>query len=352
MAHLALRNISHRYGDMLAVDDVSLSLEGGHVLCLLGPSGGGKTTLLRIVAGLERQTAGEVLRYGELIADSTSLFVPPEKRNMGLMFQDYALFPHLNVFDNVAFGLRGSAAGEKRERVMTMLSHVGMTNFADAYPHRLSGGEQQRVALARALAPEPEIMLMDEPFSGLDRRLRNDIRDETLKMLKSAGVTTLLVTHDPEEAMRMGDCIALLHQGKLMQLGSPEVLFRTPATEEVAGFFSDFNTLNTIVKDSCVETPLGILNIKNFSDGTNLTLMVRQSALRLVSTDKVLTSHYDIEVEVVHTRFLGDYTLADVRIDDIVWQISLSRSSEIKAGERVRLALDPDEILMFEQEMA
>ena len=200
---LEIRNIAKSFGGRRVVDDVSLNVQPGQVTCLLGPSGCGKSTTLRIIAGVEMQDTGTIHVDGQLVCDTVTR-IPPEGRSIGLMFQDFALFPHLSVADNVGFGLTGGAR-KNGARIGELLERVGMSRFLNAFPHELSGGEQQRVALARALAPRPKIMLMDEPFSGLDDRLRDDIRDETLAVLKEEGAGVLLVTHEPEEAMRMAD---------------------------------------------------------------------------------------------------------------------------------------------------
>jgi iron(III) transport system ATP-binding protein len=216
---LEIRNLVRRFGGMAVVDDVSLTVMPGQVTCLLGPSGCGKSTTLRMIAGVEMQDSGEIWVDGQLICD-TVFRVPPERRAIGLMFQDFALFPHLSVAENVAFGLTGPRDA-RRARVEELLNRVGLMRFIDAYPHSLSGGEQQRVALSRALAPRPRIMLMDEPFSGLDNRLRDDIRDQTLEILKQEDAAVLLVTHEPDEAMRMADEIALMRRGRIVQRGEP-----------------------------------------------------------------------------------------------------------------------------------
>ena len=199
--------------EKVIVSKVTLSLNAGQVTCLLGPSGCGKSTTLRLIAGLEQLDSGEILIDG-VKASGPTTHIAPEKRTIGMMFQDFALFPHLSVGENVAYAMKGSRA-EQRERVRQLLNRVTLQHFIDEYPHVLSGGEQQRIALIRALAARPKIMLMDEPFSGLDNRLRDGIRDETLAILKDEGTAVLLVTHEPEEAMRMADEIALMRNGEI-----------------------------------------------------------------------------------------------------------------------------------------
>ena len=237
---LEIKNIAKSFGGRQVVDDLSLSVMPGQVTCLLGPSGCGKSTTLRIIAGVEMQDSGTIHVDGQLVCDTVSR-VPPEGRSIGLMFQDFALFPHLSVGQNVAFGLKGDRnAGA---RVQELLQKVGMTQHIDDYPHQLSGGEQQRVALARALAPRPRMMLMDEPFSGLDDRLRDGIRDETLEVLKDEGTAVLLVTHEPGEAMRMADEIALMRHGDIVQRGAPYNIYNAPKDKQAAAFFSDIKLI-------------------------------------------------------------------------------------------------------------
>ncbi len=280
MNTLALEHVSHAFGALLAVDDVSLTLAPGEVVCLVGPSGCGKTTVLRLAAGLERLQTGRVL-MGDRAVAGEGRDLAPEARGVGLVFQDFALFPHLSVFHNVAFGLSRKNPAERRARVMETLEQVGMTGYVEAYPHTLSGGQQQRVALARALAPKPKVMLLDEPFSGLDVALRNKIRDDTLHVLKESGASTLLVTHDPEEAMFMADRIAIMRDGALIQVGPPSALYCQPADAFVAGFFGEINRLRGTVESGRVATPFGCLDAPGLSDGSPVEVLIRPEALRL-----------------------------------------------------------------------
>lgn len=270
---LQIRNLVRRFGDQNVVDDVSLAIEPGQVTCLLGPSGCGKSTTLRCIAGVDMQDSGEIYVDGQLICD-TVFRVPPERRSIGLMFQDFALFPHLSVEQNVAFGLTGTRA-EKRTRVDELLEKVGLSSYLNAYPHALSGGEQQRVALARALAPRPRIMLMDEPFSGLDNRLRDGIRDETLAILKEEDAAVLLVTHEPEEAMRMSDQIALMREGRIVQVGAPYNIYNAPVDKEAVSFFSDINVIRGKVQGALTDTPFGHFLAPGVPDGVEVDIVFR-----------------------------------------------------------------------------
>lgn len=275
---LVLENLSHFYDGKAVVDDVSLRLAPGELVCLLGPSGCGKTTTLRIAAGLEAVRHGRVRLNGRLVSGD-GVHVPPEARQVGFLFQDYALFPHLDVRANVEFGLDALPRPERKRRALDMLAQVGMADYAGAWPHQLSGGQQQRVGLARALAPQPGLMLLDEPFSGLDKRLRDQIRDETLHVLKASRVATLMVTHDPEEAMFMADRIAVMRAGRIVQLDSPAVLYSAPADPFVASFFGEVNVLAATVRDGAVDTPLGRFAAANLPEGAAAELVIRPEAV-------------------------------------------------------------------------
>ena len=252
-----LRGVTRRFGDVVAVDSVDLDIEQGELVALLGPSGCGKTTTLRLIAGFEAPDAGDV-RIGEQDAAGPGRWVAPERRRVGMVFQQLALFPHLDVAANVAYGLRGTK-GAKAARVEALLDLVGLQGYGGRYPDELSGGQAQRVALARALAPEPDVVLLDEPFSSLDVSLRADVRREVRTILAAAGATALLVTHDQDEALAFGDRVAVMLAGRLAQMGSPEEVYRRPATPAVAEFLGDANLLPGEVRAGRLETVLGSL---------------------------------------------------------------------------------------------
>ena len=318
LPRLAVAGLTRSFAGRTVVDDVSLSVMPGQVTCLLGPSGCGKSTTLRIIAGVDMQDSGTIHVDGRLICDRVTR-VPPEQRGIGLMFQDFALFPHLSVAGNVAFGLKRGP--EVRARVVDLLTRVGMVRHIDAYPHQLSGGEQQRVALARALAPRPRILLMDEPFSGLDDRLRDDIRDETLDVLKAEGTAVLLVTHEPAEAMRMADEIALMRDGRIVQQGAPYHIYNAPADRDAAAFFSDINVITGRVQGALTETAFGQFLAPGVPDGTQVDIVIRPQHLK-IDFDRAGRGPHPTPLEgtaargvVARARFMGLESLVEFRMD-------------------------------------
>ena len=255
-AGLRLEGVNKRFGDTLAVKDFSLTIAPGEIVSLLGPSGCGKSTLLRMIAGIERPDTGRIV-IGDIEVSARDGFLPPERRGIGLMFQDFALFPHMSVTENVAFGLKRLGRTVARREALAVLTRMGLADHAHCYPYMLSGGQQQRVALARALAPRPGVLLMDEPFSGLDSRLRKEIRTETLAILREVGATAIIVTHDPEEAMRVSDRIAIMSEGRLVQAGAVEDLYHRPEDIYVAETFSELNVVPCRVISGWAVGPLG-----------------------------------------------------------------------------------------------
>jgi len=310
---LGLEDVSHSYGTLAAVAAFSLGVGAGELVCLIGPSGCGKTTVLRLAAGLEPLQRGRIAIGGQIVAGAgTSL--PPEARGVGLLFQDFALFPHLSVADNVGFGLRRLPGRERRRRVAETLEQVQLGDYAAAFPHMLSGGQQQRVALARALAPAPQVLLLDEPFSGLDVTLRREVRDQTLHVLKSSGVATLMVTHDPEEAMFMADRIALMRGGRLQQVGPPSALYFQPANRFVAGFFGEVNAIPGRVGAGEVATPLGPVPAPGFAEGTPVEVLIRSEGL-LLGAIAVAGSQRPIGLaQVLASRLLGRTSLVHLEL--------------------------------------
>jgi iron(III) transport system ATP-binding protein len=312
MDALRLEHVSHAYGDNLAVNDLTLGVGAGELVCLLGPSGCGKTTALRIAAGLERLQRGRVLLDGKVVAGEKR-DLPPEERSVGLVFQDFALFPHLTVMENVVFGLKRLPARDRGERALKALEQVGMRTQADSYPHMLSGGQQQRVALARALAPQPRVVLLDEPFSGLDARLRDEVRDETLHVLKRSGAATLMVTHDPEEAMFMADRIALMRAARLEQVGAPTELYFTPRSAFVAAFFGDINRLESVARDGVAATPFGTVEASGIANGTPVEVLIRPEALRLQPPGGIVDG--EGAARVMAARLLGRTSLIHLSVN-------------------------------------
>ncbi|MGU3538491.1 ABC transporter ATP-binding protein [Methylobacterium sp. A54F] len=272
---LVLDALRCRLGGVQALDGVSLTVAAGEIVGLLGDSGCGKSTLLRIVAGLERADSGEVRLDGASLLNR-----PPEARGVGLMFQDYALFPHLTVAKNVRFGLAGRPRAQAADLARARLAEVGLGHRAGSYPATLSGGEAQRVALARALAPGPRILLLDEPFSNLDRRTRDRVRADTVAVLREAGTTTLLVTHDPEEALGTCDRIALMRAGRIVQAGTGADLYDRPASPFAARFFGATLDIAGQCLDGRLDTPLGMFPARGFEDNVRLCACLRRDALR------------------------------------------------------------------------
>ena len=319
LPRLEVKNLSRSFGNLTVVDKISFQISPGQVTCLLGPSGCGKSTTLRMIAGVEAPSAGQVFVDGEL-ASSASFQVPPESRSIGLMFQDFALFPHLTVQQNVYFGLAGSKEF-KQERSGDLLEKVSLTHLALHYPHSLSGGEQQRIALIRALAPQPKIMLMDEPFSGLDDRLRDEIRDETFNLLRSEDAAVLMVTHDPQEAMKVADEIALMRDGKILQIGAPYNIYNTPVDLKAVQFFSDANAIQATLKGSLADTPFGQFFAPGLTDGTDIDIVFRPQHVRIDFDRKgrgpLPTASQGIAARgiVKRARFIGNESLIEFEMD-------------------------------------
>ena len=337
---VSLIKVRRCFGRVAAVDDLSLQIQRGEILCLLGPSGCGKSTLLRLIAGLERQDDGIIEIAGVMVAGPTR-FVPPEKRGVGLMFQDFALFPHMSVIDNVAFGLKKLGREKALREARIALDRIGLSVYADDYPHILSGGQQQRVALARAIAPRPSVLLMDEPFSGLDGQLRQTLREETLATLRQARATAIIVTHDAEEAMRLGDRIAVMRAGRLAQVGRAGELYHRPANLYVAQAFSQVNVLGCEIRGGLALSPLGVFEARGLADG-NGKLCLRPHEIAIHPPG------FGIPGRVVNRRFLGNDMLFQVAVDGVDELLTVRRGANgIDLGEDVGIEIAPSAVLVF-----
>lgn len=340
---LSFNAVSRRFTEAGAgVHDLSFDLAGGEVLCLLGPSGSGKSTTLRLAAGLERPDDGEILIDGQVVADRKT-HRAPEKRSVGLIFQDFALFPHLTVEQNILFGLKTRGEGERAQIANAMLTKLGLAHLSEAYPNTLSGGEQQRVALGRALAPNPRVMLMDEPFSDLDTQLRDQVRAELLTLLRETGAATILVTHDPEEALRVADRILLLKDGYEHQLGTVEDLYFRPVDQDVAAFFGEVNTFHAVVADQFAATPLGQVAANNFEPGTQVEVLVRPADIQL--------GEGGCPAGVISRRLAGGSCLLELRAEGaglpphITAQVDVEHAP--RPGDHVQIGINPAHTHVF-----
>jgi iron(III) transport system ATP-binding protein len=312
MSDLALHDLHKRFGGQSVLSGLELHVPAGSFMALLGPSGVGKTTLLRLLAGFETPDRGTITVGGRTLS-SANTHVPPERRRIGYMPQEGSLFPHLTVAANIGFGLERA---DRRGRVDSLLELVGLTGLERRYPHQLSGGQQQRVALARALAVKPDVILLDEPFASLDTQLRSGVREDVRRILREAGTTTLLVTHNQDEALSMADTVAVLRDGRVAQQASPRELYTEPADDELARFVGDANLLEGTLSGDHVETPLGRLRIRGeVSAGgdphpTHVKVLIRPEQIALASA----ADTHGHPGHVISCGFHGHDTVFEVRI--------------------------------------
>ncbi len=324
---VAVEGLVKRFGAAEAVAGVDLTVDSGELVAILGPSGCGKTTTLRLIAGFERPDAGRIALNGVTVADA-STFVPPERRRIGVVFQDYALFPHLSVADNVGFGVRD--AQRRAERVGPLLELVGLADKARRRPHELSGGEQQRVAIARALAPDPAIVLLDEPFSNLDASLRGRVRAEVRDILATAGATAVFVTHDQEEALSVADRVAVMRSGSVLQFDTPTVLYEQPADRFVATFVGDADVLTGSSDGVICETVVGRIPMIAPAPVGSVEVVLRPEHVRLRLDGSG-------QATVTRVEFFGHDQLVEVHLE---------------SGERVRARLRPEAVFHIGERVA
>lgn len=342
-ATLEFDNVDVRLGGRVVLDQFSLTLRPGEIVCLLGESGSGKSTALRVAAGIQPIHAGAVRINGETVS-LPGATIPPERRGIGLMFQDFALFPHLTVLQNVLFGLKGLARSAAHAQAQAALRRVGLVDRSDDYPHMLSGGQQQRLALARSVAPRPGVLLLDEPFSSLDARLRETVREETLAVLRETNVTSLIVTHDPEEAMVLGDRVALLRHGRIAQIGTAAEIYRRPVDLSAARFFSPLSEISATVAAEYADTPLGRVATPGIADGRRVVVAIRPAGGAQISDTAPGTLG-----RVVGKRDAIGIDICEVKVDGLDAPIGVRQPSNasITIGQDVFVTLNPEHVLVF-----
>lgn len=338
-AALSISNVSKRFGAVNALSGVSLELGRGKIACLVGQSGCGKSTLLRTIAGVEDVDAGTISIEGRVVTGPET-FVEPEDRTVGFMFQDYALFPHLTALQNIMFGLKGLGKAEAKARAGETVERLGIGALVDRHPHMLSGGEQQRVALARALAPQPHVLLMDEPFSNLDRRLRDTVRTETQALLRSLGTTAIIVTHDPEEALSLGDKVVLMHKGKVIEAGSGDALYSFPQTAYAAEFFSRVNRIPARRSGEWLDTPIGRFPAPCGSSGAVLVYVRPQS---------VALDDEGVSARVTGRILLGEIEEVSLTVQGLDDPLVMRTSARcgLDVGNTVQVKVNPQDIMVF-----
>lgn len=343
---LSLQNISVAYQQQKIVEDINFDLIEGEISCLLGPSGCGKTTILRTIAGFEKPTAGTIKLNDRIISDSANV-VPPEKRRIGMVFQDFALFPHLTVEQNIIFGLNKKNPDTNKKRCNELLKLINLEGSNRKYPHQLSGGQQQRIALARAMAPRPEILLLDEPFSSLDVELREQLAREVRQILKQENITAILVTHDQNEAFAMADKVGLIHNGKLIQWDTPYNLYHKPLTRFAADFVGRGEFIaGEYIGNNQIKTEIGVIHgdvPEHCKPGCILDLLIRPD-------DIVHDDNSEIKLEIVERLFRGADFLYTLKIEGGGTLLCIAPSHhDHKLHEKIGVNFDVSHIVMFPQ---
>ena len=308
MLAVRINNLSFSMNEKKILNNINLQLEKEKIACILGPSGCGKTTLLKLIAGLSKVQEGEIF-LNENLVSSSNIHLKTEKRKIGFLFQDYALFPHQTVKQNLQFAIKDKSTSHRVEEIMDVIK---LSDSLEKYPHELSGGEQQRVALARSIIAKPDLLLLDEPFSSLDLNLKEEVRDDTLHLLQKSNISVLLVTHDPFEAMFISNQINIMNKnGEIVQSGSPTDLYNLPNSSYVANFFGETNKFQGVVKDTIVETPVGEFKVENSLESKNVDIFIRPEAVKL---SKEQTPVNGIKGTVMASKLMGTYSFIHLSV--------------------------------------
>lgn len=355
--YLQVNKLWKHYGNFAALKEVSLEIEEGEFVCFLGPSGCGKTTLLRAIAGLDPQSRGEIVQGGQTISR-----LPPEQRDFGIVFQSYALFPNLTVAQNIAYGLRSLKKSRQQveQKVSELLETIGLPDMAHKYPAQLSGGQQQRIALARALATEPSLLLLDEPLSALDARVRLHLRQEIRSLQRKLGITTIMVTHDQEEALAMADRIVVMNHGIIEQVGTPEQVYRRPVNAFVANFVGTMNLLPVkAANHQQVRVQERLINCRKYKakqmDAAWLAFRPEVASLKAAALNSADKAHETFSGTVLHTEFMGNFLRIEVNLPEFQQSIQVDVSSQhtdlnlCRPGHEVSLSVPVAELQVFKR---
>ena len=357
---LEFLNISHSYNNQKILNDFSMKLESGEVVSLLGPSGCGKTTLLKLASGIEKLQNGEIKLNNEIVS-SPNIHLNSEKRDVGYVFQDCALFPHLTILQNIFFGMKSIEIEKQKNKIQSLMKEINISSLSEKYPHELSGGQQQQVALVRAMASDPKIIFLDEPYSNLDSRLKEKIRDQMLHILREHNISALLVTHDPEEAMFMSDKIGILNNGSIEQFGSPIDLYLRPKSAFIAEFFGEINVFEGIVEDGSVNTVLGTFKCSNKFNKKKVKIVIRNEAINVFAENKLNLNKYK-QPEFVTSPYFGHVMEARLLAGSTLVHLSLKVNQSnfhihakipglnfFNINEKVFVSSDPSQIFVFQQ---